>query len=447
MLPLRSPRRTWLSAALLSAALLILPAIVWLLVPRPSRFTFALPPRPPRTEAATIPAEVARAAPPAQTSSSASNAAPKAPPAQVSPPSPAAAVSGVVLDPSGAPIAGANVRCEDRPDQEIAAQSADEGRFELPPEAAGCLAVARHAAHNPSEGVKLVAGRQNTLRLRGGGVIEGTAADEGGRPVSKYRIAIESFVPRAEGGRRPPGSRSRGVDDPSGAFRLEDLAPGTYMLTASAEGRPPVKTTPIEVEAGQVTRHVRIVLPQGARLSGRVLDATTRRPVEGAVVALDTVTATDANLVAPARTDAAGAYVLEGAPAGPFSIRIEHDGYRTKIVPGIVARGATTAADVVLTLRGDGGAGEMELAGIGALLAPSADGVTISMVIPGGPAEAAGLRSGDVVSRIDGATAAQLAMSDCVQRLRGPAGSRVVVGVKREGQVLDVTVTRQVVVR
>jgi membrane-associated protease RseP (regulator of RpoE activity) len=194
---------------------------------------------------------------------------------------------------------------------------------------------------------------------------------------------------------------------------------------------------------------VRIVLTRGATLSGRVIDAGTRAPIAEAQVELDAATSSGANAIARAVTDAGGGYALEGVPPrGPFSVRVRHPSYVTKIVPGLDARGApSTRSDIELKPLGDGGASE-ELVGIGATLLPSpAGGVTIAGLIEGGPAERAGLEKGDRIVRVDGADATSMTMADCVQRLRGAAGTRVSVGVDRDGQRIEVTIAREVVVR
>jgi C-terminal processing protease CtpA/Prc len=119
----------------------------------------------------------------------------------------------------------------------------------------------------------------------------------------------------------------------------------------------------------------------------------------------------------------------------------------TKIVPGLDARGSSSLrSDIEIRPRGEGGASE-ELVGIGATLMPTPEGVTIAALVEGAPAERFGLERGDRITRIDGADASGLTLSDCVQRLRGPAGTRVTVGVDRAGQRVEVTITRDVVVR
>src|SRR4029079_13951732 len=92
-------------------------------------------------------------------------------------------VTGTVLDPEGKPVKGAFVGCDDR-DKELATSTDADGHFKLASQAAGCLAVSHHPDFTPSERMALVAGRDNTIRLRAAGGIEGVVVDEKGNPVS-----------------------------------------------------------------------------------------------------------------------------------------------------------------------------------------------------------------------------------------------------------------------
>ncbi|MGK3998346.1 carboxypeptidase regulatory-like domain-containing protein [Sorangium sp. So ce1024] len=439
-------RRAWLSAALLSVALLIPPLLVWLFLPHPAPVAPAWREPPP---APIAPAQPEHAAPREV------EAEPPPPPPPPSPPPPpprettaasAAPVRGVVLDPDGRPVAGATVRCSEEPG--LSASVDAEGRFELPPEADGCNAIAALPPFGDTVPTRVTAGGDNALHLIAAGSITGEVVDPSGRPVEAYLLAIESFVPAGSGAHASVNGRARKVSDPGGAFQLDDLAPGRYVLTASAAGRPPARSAPVDVEAGRTARSVRIVLPQGATLRGRVVDADTRAPIVEAQVELDSATSSGANAISLALTDANGDYELEGVPgSGPFSVRVRHEQYVAKIVPGLDARGAgAMRADIELRPLGDGGSRE-ELTGIGAMLVLSPGGVAIAEVIEGGPAALAGLAQGDVIVRIDGEPTADLPLADCIQRLRGPAGTRVSVGVERGGRVLDVTLRRDVVVR
>ena len=430
-----SPKRVWISIALLCAAMLFLPLLTWILVPSPG--VFAAPPPP---------AHVAVAQPVAAAPQAHEDFTPR--PTRPVTAAPEGPVTGTVLDPEGKPVKGAFVGCDDR-DKELATSTDAEGHFKLAPQASGCLAVSHHPDFTPSERMALSAGRDTTIRLRAAGGIEGVVVDEKGRPISPYLIAIESFMGSGESAETiPPTGQARSIQDARGAFLLEGLVPGKYVLTASADGRPPTRSAQIEVEAARITHHVRIVLTRGGTLTGKVIDAETRKPISGATVALDAATSTTANSISPGHSDESGAFSIEGTPAGPFSIRVSSDRYRTRIISGLITRsGAPLVQDVELTLRGDGGA-DNEMAGVGAILLPQARGVMVSWLVPNGPAQAAGLQVGDIISRIDGTDAQSMAMTDCVQRLRGPEGSRVAVVVAREGAgSVEILVTRKNIVR
>jgi protocatechuate 3,4-dioxygenase beta subunit len=430
-----SRKKAWLTVATLCAAMLFLPLLTWILVPSPGAFT---PPPAPARAAQALPT----AAPVTHT-----DLGPR-PIATAAAPTSDAPITGTVLDPDGKPVRNAFVGCDDR-DKELATSTDTEGRFRLAAGAAGCLAVAHTPDLTPSEPTALVAGRENVIRLRAAGGIDGVVVDEKGTPLSPYLVGIESFMGAGESAETiPPTGQARTIQDPKGAFLWEGLMPGKYVLTASAEGRPPTKSSQIEVEAGRTTHHVRIVLGKGAVLSGKVTDAATHKPVAGAIIALDAITNTTANSISPARSDDTGAYSLEGVPGGPFSIRVASDKYRTRIISGLTTHdGAALAQDIALTLHVEGGA-DSEMAGVGAMLAQQDRGVTVTWVMPVGPGATAGLRTGDLILKIDGSDARALSMVDCVQRLRGPEGSQVAVVVQREGAgLVTAVITRQNIVR
>lgn len=420
---------------MLCAAMLFLPLLTWILVPSPGEFT--APPAPPR----------AALAPPTAPIATHTDFAPT----PIRPASVASAdgpITGTVLDPDGKPLKGAFIGCDDR-NKELATSTDAEGHFKLAAEASGCLAVSHHPDFTPSERITLVAGRENVIRLRAAGGIEGVVVDEKGNPLSPYLLAVESFMGSGESSESiPPTGQARSIQDARGAFLWEGLMPGKYVLTASADGRPPTRSAQIEVEAARITHHVRIVLGKGALLSGKVIDAESRKPIAGAVVTLDAVTNTTANSITPARSDESGAYSLEGVPAGPFSIRVSSDKYRTRTISGLTTHnGAPLVQDIDLTVRVEGGA-DTEMAGVGAMLVQQSRGVMVTWVMPVGPGAAAGLKTGDLLLKIDGVDARPMSMVDCVQRLRGPEGSQVSVVVQRDGAgTVEAIITRKNIVR
>jgi len=82
--------------------------------------------------------------------------------------------------------------------------------------------------------------------------------------------------------------------------------------------------------------------------------------------------------------------------------------------------------------------------GIGVTLDSSETEVRILSVLPDGPADHAGVKPDDVIIAIDGTPTSTLTRDQVVQRLRGPAGSRVAVGIQRksEPQPLNMEVSR-----
>lgn len=358
------------------------------------------------------------------------------------------AVRGEVRDPNGKPAPGAFVSC-DIDGRSFEARTNAEGRFEMASDVDGCMAVAELNTFGSSTRVRLTAGANNILDLRTPGAIEGIVVDEQGRAVPAFLLAIESFVPESDPKAPSPGGKTNRFSQPNGAFRLDGLDAGRYVLTVSAEGRPPARSDSIVVETSRTTSNVRIVLSQGAKLSGVVVDEATRKPIAGAEVALDAATWTGANAIPTALSDANGAYTLVGVPSdGPFSVRFSSPQYTTRIVTGLAARGQSELReDVTLTVRGEDGAAT-EFAGIGAVLAGAEKGVQVAAVVPDGPAAKGGIVRGDRIVRIDGGTIDDLTVSDCVQRLRGPPGSSVTVTIEREGQASrDVLLVRELIRR
>lgn len=74
----------------------------------------------------------------------------------------------------------------------------------------------------------------------------------------------------------------------------------------------------------------------------------------------------------------------------------------------------------------------------------NSEAFTISRPIFGGPVDRAGLRSGDVITAIDGESTEGRSLEECVRRLKGPPGTKVVVTVMRRGwtETRDVDLAR-----
>jgi S1-C subfamily serine protease len=199
------------------------------------------------------------------------------------------------------------------------------------------------------------------------------------------------------------------------------------------------------VLAGAATRGVRIVLASGGVVTGRVED-DQHGPLAGVDLRFDAVSSV-LDSRASATTDAAGRYRLEGAPSGPFTLRVQKDGFRVRLVSGLrVAAGETLRRDV--TLAAINGGPQLELGGIGAALDGNGGRVALGGVFPGDPADRAGLRAGDRILSVDGEPTDGMSMADVLQRLRGEPGTSVGISVQRPqtGETVDVTLERGTIV-
>jgi len=86
--------------------------------------------------------------------------------------------------------------------------------------------------------------------------------------------------------------------------------------------------------------------------------------------------------------------------------------------------------------------------GIGIVVSVRDNYPTVISPIEGSPAWTLGLRPGDVIVKIDGASSAGLTVDEVATRLRGAAGTQVKIGIRREGEneEQEYTIQRQVIV-
>jgi carboxyl-terminal processing protease len=86
-----------------------------------------------------------------------------------------------------------------------------------------------------------------------------------------------------------------------------------------------------------------------------------------------------------------------------------------------------------------------QLQGIGVYLDLRDGRLTVSAPIPDGPADEAGLRSGDVIVAVDGEPTAGWSLEDAVLRIRGPVGTGITLTIQRSNAAAptDVTLARR----
>lgn len=88
----------------------------------------------------------------------------------------------------------------------------------------------------------------------------------------------------------------------------------------------------------------------------------------------------------------------------------------------------------------DGLNGEME--GIGAFVEMLEGEVVITAPITGSPAELAGILPGDIVTHVNGHNIQEDSLTDAVQKIKGPAGTKVKLKIRRGHDNIDIYVTR-----
>lgn len=419
---------------LVTLGLLLVPLCAWLILPdpeRPRRSASRVTARDlPRVEAE-VEDEPEEVEPPP-----APREEPEAPPPEPD------EITGMVTSGEGV-VPSAMVTCTRRNGEELMAAAAGDGRFRFPLDWDGCTAVARSSSHGASAAVELRRGAENRLDLPAQGGIAGTVTDERGLPVTTFLVALDHAV--LADGSRAPGAMQRKFDDAEGRFTLERMGAGRWTLLVSAAGRPQTKVE-VPVEPGKVTDDVRVRLERGATLLGSVVDRVTRRPIGGATVTLDDGARESA--IEPATTSPGGEFRLEGVPAGAFGVEVAHPDYLARIVSGLDARGQRQLRTTIDLAPSTDGGGRLEMSGIGASLNSDPDGrVHVTSVREDGPAEHAGMLADDVITAIDGKSAEGMSVQDCVQLLRGPAGTEVRVTVRRGDAAVDMTIVRDVLVR
>lgn len=87
-----------------------------------------------------------------------------------------------------------------------------------------------------------------------------------------------------------------------------------------------------------------------------------------------------------------------------------------------------------------------EFVGIGAQVGIKEEGFVVIAPIEGSPAEAAGLKTGDVILKVDNKDVTELTLDQTIAMIRGEAGTEVVMTVKRDNvESLDINIVRDVI--
>ena len=260
----------------------------------------------------------------------------------------------------------------------------------------------------------LTAGINATLRP--GGTVTGVVTNHAGKPLAAICVlAIPAGSPYpAFTFSYGPGV---GVTNPSGVYRIGDLAPGSYDLQFRDCGRArygsqwygdkPTEqsATAVSVHSGLTTPRISAVMAIGGSISGQVASGRNQPLARACVVAQDTTTESTGS----AQTGRTGRYLITGLSSGTYQITFSDCrffpprlGSVTRPAVQVTAPHAVTGVSQRLSLSGtisgtvDGSSSARPLAGACVVVVPvNANGSYESAVTgDGGTYQVAGLTAG-----------------------------------------------------
>jgi hypothetical protein len=330
----------------------------------------------------------------------------------------------------------------------------DEGRFEVEGLEPGSYDVtARLMGLSPGELRDVAAGRKDlVLTLAQGARLVGTVRDAAtGKPMPSFTLAVFK--------KRGPLQRDVFTQlsfiDAQGRYELAGVPAGSYVMQAAAHGYAPseVNVAVPKGASGPVTANVS--LGRGAKMTGKVVEEGSGIALERARVSVEGIGTGEGALSVryDALTDAQGNFTLDGLPTGQMTLYVSAERHHSRLISGInVSPGTTPPQLLELRKTEEGEEPQLDMVGIGAVLAAREDALVVGEVIPGGGAAEAGLVTGDGIVRIDGRPVVELGFTNAIQSIRGAEGSKLVLGVRRasaagtEGNpapIVDIPVTRR----
>ncbi|MBI3819881.1 MAG: carboxypeptidase regulatory-like domain-containing protein [Planctomycetes bacterium] len=151
----------------------------------------------------------------------------------------------------------------------------------------------------------------------------------------------------------------------AGSLDLGGVPVGKYDIYAIADGYAPLHATGVVVDARETTNRVSLAMNRGGRLLGRVIEAETGRPVDGALVLSEPDTpemflpssfkeALDPGRSA-ARTDPDGYFDILHASAGTQQLRASREGLAPAWTPEFPLSLRGEKADLLLQMKSGGG--------------------------------------------------------------------------------------------
>ncbi len=249
-------------------------------------------------------------------------------------------ITGVVLNDERTPVGDALVtvsRTQPRPVFTTQVRSNPDGSFTLrglPQGYYGLAATLDGYGYGRVPRVETDAAPVEVVLPKKGGV-SGRVTGDDGRPVARF--TLELLRARTAGDQLGPTELSWQIEDANGAYRLEGLDPGTFVLLARAPGFCPTYSPSFPVQR-DVVLGIDVQMTRGGSLVG-VVQTYDGQPVAGAHVSLHGpryvppsgdgffgLDAADPDNVPTtvAVTLADGRFVIEHAVPGAMKLHVEH---------------------------------------------------------------------------------------------------------------------------
>lgn len=272
------------------------------------------------------------------------------------------------------------------------------------------------------------AGDELVLKLRRGTVIV-ALRDDVGQPISDGVIAARSLDTGT--------TRRQFVLAPDGVARLE-LAYGRWSLSLEVAGRG--RSANVEVTVGEGGAQATLMLESSTSVSGRVISRGNSMPISGARVESFSGEPGRTSRVS-VLTDVRGEFVLPPVPRSA-NLRVAREGFAEQWRRA--ADGPRWDVSLEPTAPNTNMRPELEqFEGVGMTLDAREGPVRVVLVSEGSPAERAGVQSGDVILAVDGGPVAGQPLNAVVSRIRGPAGTPVVISFERAGRPFTLTIRRK----
>jgi uncharacterized GH25 family protein len=251
------------------------------------------------------------------------------------------AVTGIVTDASGKPLSGVSVASAPTPpssrgmvqrvimgggppaDEDSVVRTDSEGRFEIR------VTEGTHDFSFKRDGFSTKHVRAKSITVSGPNTVEATLDPSveitgrvvrGGAGVENVGIFVFSME----------GDSSEATTGPDGSFTLRNLSPGPARVSMRKEDELISENRSLTAPA----RDVVIELPAGTRVSGRVIDKATRRPLSAFQVGISTARSGGGMVmmtppVMKNVTSDDGTFTLDYVPAGAMNFVAQAPGYST----------------------------------------------------------------------------------------------------------------------